>query len=144
AGGAAGRGGGGDEAGGDVAPTVVGEVAGERERDRQERAAAGRLQRPGGDQPLEARGRAAGEGGEHEEQHAGGEDAPTAAQVGQAPDDRQRDRVAEQVAGHDPGGVLQPGERYPKLLHDRRQQRRDDRLVERAQEDAQRGRGQAD
>jgi hypothetical protein len=54
-------------------------------------------------------------------------------EVAELPVERTGDRRGEQVGRHDPGEVLQAAE----VAHDRRQRRRDDRLVEGREQDDQ-------
>jgi hypothetical protein len=71
------------------------------------------------------------EGGADQEDHDRGlEHELPAVQVAELPVQRRGHRRGQQVGGHDPGQVLDPAE----VADDRRQGGRDDRLVERRQQ----------
>ena len=81
--------------------------------------------------------------GEHAEHAPAGEDGqrhqvhqPAAVDVGDAAEQRHGHGVAEQVAGDDPGGVVQTGEGDVQVAQDRRQHGDDHGLVEGGDEDA--------
>ena len=75
-----------------------------------------------------------------EERGAQLEDALAAEQVAELAGQRRRDRVGDQVRRDDPGHVRPTAE----VADDGRQRRRDDRLVERGQQHAQRDRAEED
>ena len=93
-------------------------------------AAAEPLNRAERDQLAHALGGAAERRADEEEHQGGLEHELAAVEVAELAVERCHDRDRQQVRGDDPGEVVEPAE----LAHDRRQRRRDDRLVERRQE----------
>ena len=83
------------------------QVRGRRGRDRDQRAAADRLDEARGDQRLERRRHAREQAPEREHDEGAQEEAPRAVQVGQAPGEGHRDHVHEQVAVDDPGRLAE-------------------------------------
>src|SRR4051812_5058992 len=92
------------------------------------------------DQPADGVGESAQGGREDEQRRAQLEEALAPEQVAELARQRRRDRVRDQVAGHDPGDLAAAAE----VTDDRRERRRDNRLVECRQEHPERDRQEED
>ena len=102
------------------------EVSRDGERDGHQAARPEALQRPGADELRHRAGERADERAAEEEGGRDEEDPPAAVEVGQAPEDRHRDRGGEEVDGEDPRVERQAVE----VPDDRGHRRRDDRRLE--------------
>jgi hypothetical protein len=107
-------------------------VADDREREREQAAAADALQPAEGDQLEHVLRRSAERAGHQEHDDGELEDALAPVEVTGLAPQRRRGGTGQQVRGDHPGEQVAAVE----IPHDRRQRRRDDRLVERGQEQA--------
>src|SRR3954471_6658496 len=116
------------------------DVRDQRHRGDHQPAGADALQGAPRDQPADGVRETAQGGREDEQRRAQLEEALAPEQVAELARQRRRDRVRDQVAGHDPGDLAAAAE----VTDDRRERRRDDRLVERRQEHPERDRQEED
>jgi hypothetical protein len=116
------------------------DVADDRLREDDEPAAAEALHRAEGDELAHALGLAAQRRPDEEDDDRGLEDALATVEVAELAVERRRDRRGQQVAGDDPRELVEAAE----LGRDSRQRGRDDRPVERRQQDRQHERREDD
>ena len=113
----------------------------QRLRQRDHRPGDQALQHAEDDQRLDVRRQAAQPRGEHEQQHAGGEQPHLAEALRQPAGQRHRDRVGDRERGDDPGALRRAD---AQVAGDRRDRHVGDRRVEHVHEGGQRQRQRAE
>ena len=127
---------GGDGPDGHAPPVLREGVVDDRDGRRHEGAAPHGLHHAGQDDPGEAFGDGDQRRTAHEDEHRHRVDATVAVDVGDAPHERHGRGEADQVAGDDPGALVQVADRQADVEEDAGESGDDNRLVERGNEDA--------